>query len=287
MTNATWEILESVTEKASGKRVNEDRVGVEGRLAWVIDGATGLSDYPVTPEESDANWLVEIVVEVIRDSAADPALDPRSIIRRAIETAVDRAKTEWNAVPEFPPSAAICLLAADSDGVDYAILADVTLVLADGRSISDHRVDLSNAPAMTKLVELLDAGASFEDARAQINDLLVAARVNGMNRENGYWVLADALEAADHAETGRLSLDECQKLVLTSDGFSRAVDLFPLEADWSRLLSGERPLADVLAEVRELESREDSLTQFPRWSRSDDATAARVSLAWEQTPRMS
>lgn len=284
MTNATWKILESVSEKASAKKVNEDRVGVEGRLAWVIDGATGLSDYPVTPEESDANWLVEIVVEVIRESAADLDLGPKAIIEMAIERAVERAATEWNAVPEFPPSAAICLLAADSEGVEYAILADVTLVLSDGRSISDHRVDESNAPAMAKLVELLEVGATFADARAQINDLLIAARVTGMNRENGYWVLADEVAAAGHSVVGRLSTEECEHVVLASDGFSRAVDLFPVEPDWSLLLSGERSLASVLTEVRELEAVEDSLTKFPRWSRSDDATAARISLQWEQAP---
>lgn len=281
MTKATWKILESVSEKASSKKVNEDRVGVEGRLAWVIDGATGLSDYPVTPVESDANWLVEIVVEVIRDAAAEPTLGPTAIVKKAIETAVDRAATEWNAVPEFPPSAAICLLAADGSGIDYAILADVTLVLADGRSISDHRVDASNAPAMNKLVELLAAGATFDDARDQINDLLINARVTGMNRENGYWVLADNVEAADHAIAGRLSIDECQRVLLASDGFSRAIDLFPVEADWALLLSGERTLSEVLAEVREFDSREDSLTEFPRWSRSDDATAALLELQLE------
>ena len=44
-----------------GSRVNEDGIGLRGPFAWVIDGATGLSEEQLTSGGSDAAWLSGLI----------------------------------------------------------------------------------------------------------------------------------------------------------------------------------------------------------------------------------
>ncbi|MFL4993046.1 MAG: hypothetical protein ACJ8DV_17385, partial [Microvirga sp.] len=54
-----------------GSRVNEDGTGLRGPFAWVIDGATGLSDEQLTSGGSDAAWLAGLVGDRLMDLAGE------------------------------------------------------------------------------------------------------------------------------------------------------------------------------------------------------------------------
>lgn len=272
----TWAIIDSACEPSDSK-VNEDRFGAQANLAWVIDGATSLSDQPVTDAASDASWLVDIIVKHLEQHAAAGTESLGDILRDTIAKVVDESES-WSSTPQFPPSAAIAILRANEHNVEYVMLADVSIVSASGQVISDRRVDVPNQPALDELTNLLRAGATFADARLAVNDLLINTRTQSMNKPGGYWVIATEREAAQNAISGVLTHEECANALLTTDGFSRIVDLMGIEANWDRYLSGEIKLSDGLQRLRSVENDDADARQYPRWSKSDDATAMRVQL---------
>jgi hypothetical protein len=58
-----------------GSRVNEDGIGLHGSFAWVIDGATGMSDEQLTSGGSDAAWLAGLIGERLLDLSGDQCTD--------------------------------------------------------------------------------------------------------------------------------------------------------------------------------------------------------------------
>ncbi|MDG2571285.1 hypothetical protein P7L87_27410, partial [Vibrio parahaemolyticus] len=58
-----------------GSRINEDGIGLHGPFAWVIDGATGLSDEQLTSGGSDAAWLAGTVGGRLSDLAREGDAD--------------------------------------------------------------------------------------------------------------------------------------------------------------------------------------------------------------------
>ena len=65
------------------------------------------------------------------------------------------------------------------------------------------------------------------------------------------------------------------RALLVSDGFEAAIDDYALY-DGAALMAAAGDLEAVLAEVRAVENDDPDLTRFPRFKRSDDATAMLV-----------
>ena len=64
----------------TGSRFNEDGAGLRGRFAWIIDGATGLSNDQLTTGGSDAAWLAAFMDE--RLAALSAAETPDGLLNR-------------------------------------------------------------------------------------------------------------------------------------------------------------------------------------------------------------
>jgi hypothetical protein len=56
----------------AGNVVNEDRAGIAGALAWVIDGATDVVEAPLTTGPTDASWIAETLDSMLRGYASAP-----------------------------------------------------------------------------------------------------------------------------------------------------------------------------------------------------------------------
>lgn len=281
MTNS-WEfdLVDSVCEPAD-KDTNEDGFGYADALAWVIDGASPLSTTRVAESaDTDAQWIAQVLDESFSAlSAANPT--PVEAIRAGITTVEERSD-EWTSKPEIPPSAAVGVIkAVGSETIEYAILADVTLAVKTKDNIvvvSDSRADDGNQEAMSRLGKLLGEGAGFREAMGEVRPLLLKRRVTGMNQSGGYWVAATDPSAADQALTGTIT--GVESIILASDGFARGVDLYGLWPSWQQVLDDE--VESLLAryyDLREFEATDPDCRRFPRWSREDDATAARFRIS--------
>jgi hypothetical protein len=114
-------------------------------------------------------------------------------------------------------------------------------------------------------------GSPAHQERAQE---LVAAQRRHRNQPSGYWVAGAKPTAAYQAVTGSRPLDEVDRAALLSDGVSCLVELYAA-AEWLELLDSmqQHGPTHVISRVRDLEDADPSGSRWPRYKRSDDATA--------------
>ncbi len=266
-----------------GRLPLEDRIGSQGNMAWVIDGATARSLVRVAPDHpSDGVWLVDRLDSELR-SLADSHAPLQELLAEAISGVARRAASEWIGQPEVPPSAALALTAMRSPGaVEYLVLADCTFATATTDSafvVSDGRPDADIAERHQKLTTLLKE-RSFEEAMAVLRPELVERRVRAMNQHvpDGYWVASIDPAAAAEAITGSTEIAPGKPWWLLSDGMARCVDLFGLYS-WESFVTRQGfDLETVAHDLLKVEESDPEANAFPRFNISDDKAAAR--LTW-------
>ena len=270
----TFVNIDAVSIAAS---VNEDRFGLKGNLAWMLDGVSPATRSRVAPSgESDAGWLVDAWDSYLRGVSNDetPLVD---LVACGIDVVATAAKEQWTAEPEVEPSTTLTLVRHADDRVDYFVLGDSPLVflMQDGESvITDDRPDISNHHLLEKIVEDARLTGSFAASReARLVDLAAHRRAH-MNKLDGYWVIARDRSASAHALVGSVPLP--RSVLLASDGFSRAVSTLGLSPSYDALLSSHTSLLNVAKEIRRAEKADPLCTRYPRWSVHDDCSALHI-----------
>jgi hypothetical protein len=104
---------------------------------------------------------------------------------------------------------------------------------------------------------------------------LVAAQRRYRNQPDGYWVAGAKPMAAYQAVTGSWPRAQVRRAALLSDGISCLVELYAV-MDWTELLDSLEQYGPIhlISRVREVESADPTGARWPRYKRSDDATAA-------------
>lgn len=269
----SWKVIDTL--QRGGKAVCEDRVGVAGPLAWVIDGATPLSDSPLTDGESDAAWLADRLDFHLRRASEAFTDQPLVLLtEHLLRQVAEDAAHDWSHEPVLPPSAALGLVRNQGSYIDYLVLADVTVHVAPpGLTVTDKRVDASTHDAMVVLERELARTHRHEEAMRVVRPALLASRRADMNTSGGYWVASTDPAAAQNALSGQVAIDAGTRLLLCTDGFSRAWDTFAhCEGPDDVLASGARA-QEVLNRIREEEMADVQCVSYPRWSVHDDAAA--------------
>jgi hypothetical protein len=269
-----WRSVDSVD--LAGRGCSEDRFGTSGPMAWILDGAsTVVPEKDVTGGPGDAVWLVERLGSELKTLCYEPQ-PLKDLVAEALRNTAAAAREEWERTPAVPPSAALGVVRHAGDHVQFLVLADVSLVLrseAGAQWFIDRRVDDHNEPARHAMFDALrDEDLTFEQLSARIRPLLAEPRRSKMNRPGGYWVASTDPEAAHHALTG--TVDGVDDVVVATDGFMRALDLFGLLAGPDELFTCD--LADVAARIRAAEQSDPACRRYPRWSVSDDICAHRL-----------
>lgn len=268
----SWQVLDSLQQ--GGKDVCEDRIGVSGSLAWVIDGATPLSDTRLTDSASDAAWLAERLDYHLRALSRETGENQTlTMITEQLFALVARdAANEWMGEPESPPSAALGLVRNHGTYIDYLVLADVTVhVSPHGPTVSDDRVEASTRDSMALLREELSRTHEHETAMQIVRPSLLASRVADMNRPGGYWVASTDPESAKHAICGRVPSRADTRVLMCTDGFSRAWNTFPHFSDAGEVVVSAHSAREVLERIRNEESADVECVRYPRWNVHDDA----------------
>lgn len=121
---------------AGGDRVNEDRVGYAGQLAWVIDGATDLYADTTLPADSDVLWLVDTIAEQLRQADADgPVADLPGLLETVAQHVCRQLDVLGFPADRVPPA---CSLAVATDqGGTFAVarVGDATAVVAGAEPV--------------------------------------------------------------------------------------------------------------------------------------------------------
>jgi len=282
------EVLDSLSDPAKPGGENEDRIGWNDSAAFVIDGATGLGDPLIAPPQSDAAWIAEWARErMVAELTPERSL--RDVVRGLCGAARERFFTI--ASPEIEryrhPSASFQSLRLTNGGLEIAGLGDCSLFLRDGAgALTRHsglRAGRSGEQSSARMALNRSGGLNAEGEGFRDAETLAALRASRarQNTEGGVWLLGIHPDAGDHV---RIEMPEVRLPMLgllCSDGFADSVDNYGLHSAADLMDRAERDgLGGLLAEIRRIERDIDPKgLQFPRYKRSDDASAVLVRVS--------
>jgi len=258
--------LRAFTASGTPSGPNEDWLSAGSDVVVVLDGATVRTG---TGCRHGVVWYVRNLGARLVAEAADESRPLPDVLAGAIRGVAAR-HPECDLDHPGTPSAAVGIVRVEGDGIGYAVLGDVSLVVDTGDGITvvcDDRVSRT-APAERTAVDDHPIGAP-EKAEALVR--MKHAELAARNRPGGYWIAAADPDAARHALVGRVPL--VRRFALLSDGAARAVDLFRV-LDWGEAL--DLSPEDLVARVREVEAADPLGEGFPRNKASNDATVVHV-----------
>ncbi|MEU5137496.1 hypothetical protein [Streptomyces californicus] len=260
---------------------NEDTVHASPTGVVVLDGLSAPKDLPMGCVHGTP-WFVRQLGTSLLNLIGDNNVTLREALRAAISEVNDLHRDTCALDQDAVPASTVAMIREREDVLDYLVLSDNVLLidLGDGvRAVVDKRVE---EVAGEEMRAALRGPTGTPEHAARVSALVTVQR-RLRNRPGGYWVAATDSAAADEAITGTVALTQVRQAALLTDGASRLVDTFGT-LGWEQLLellSTEGPSA-LIARTREAELADPTGERWPRFKRSDDATAAYVCFGLQQ-----
>lgn len=277
--------IDSIQEGKSADYPDADQAGYGKNYAWVIDGATGLTDRSVTDAKSDAVWYSNHLHNHLND-LTNSARNLNDLLKQAVRrTAHDYQNLNPPADMKLyeQPSAACAAVEIDGSTLKYKIFADASIVIKEGKNITEFtdetivRMDTNVAEYIAKLQK--DENMSFDEAR---NDERVVSRLREnrkkFNTKDGYRVLSFNPSIVDRAMSGTYKIVRPVDLLIGTDGLMRAQHKLKIFQDWLPLFNyiEENGLNKLWKLVRKAERNDPQCKKYPRLSVHQETTALYV-----------
>jgi hypothetical protein len=279
----TFEVLDQLSLPGDPAKANEDAFGHGGNAAVVIDGATPLGD-GLMPGPSDAAWIAQFgarrLMAHLRDG--DGA-------RKALRATLGDTQKSFEALRRHPPEemwqtpcASLMLAVAGDSAVEFLSFGDCAAliqpeggaVVVVGETFDKRAAEAERAQAIAKEKNLSPASGL---SRPEFIGTLRAAR-NRINAGNT-WLFSPDVKAASHAARRLVQAVPGTRLLLASDGFlALASDYGAYSADSLMQAAVEKGLKALGEELRAIEAGDAGGDRFPRFKKSDDATALLLRL---------
>jgi serine/threonine protein phosphatase PrpC len=300
------QLVDSLSLPGDPMKPNEDAFGHADGAAVVLDGATPLGDM-LMPGSSDAAWIAHFgsrrLLSHIRNGSS-----PRKALRNALNDAEESFKGLRRRAPDAQwemPCASMFLavetmqarppLARSAGGVSEpespkethgeieclwygdcgALLANDNGVEVIGETMSKRAAEAKRASTLAKMKNVSPANAL---SRGDFISQLRKARdfVNSGN----YWLFSPEVTAAPHATRLTLRAAPGAHLLLASDGFlALASDYAAYDVPGLMAAALEKGLAALGEELRAIEAADPGGDKYPRFKKSDDATAVLLKVA--------
>ncbi|MCT4621930.1 MAG: protein phosphatase 2C domain-containing protein [Marinisporobacter sp.] len=262
-----------------GTQVNEDVANMNEYGAWVLDGATGLNKKNIVGQESDAKWFV-----TWWDGYLSNQLEKNDSLLNIMEKGIHRIKEEFSKITKEQalskldfPSSSIVVLKWHEEELEYFSLGDVALLVQKEeriQTIMDDKItklDDSVFNSMKKL--MMKEKKNMYEAKEIMMDLIIKNRLL-KNTEDGYWILGFNEDAAKKGLYGKIKTDTNTRVLIASDGFSALSDKYDY-VNRNELIkvienTGVEKLYDTL---RDIEEKDSDGILYPRFKKSDDASA--------------
>jgi hypothetical protein len=274
----TFQLLECLSLPGDPAKINEDAFGQDARAAVVIDGATPLGD-GLMPGPSDAAWIAQFGARRLMAH-----LREGDGARKALRATLGDAQKSFEALRRHEPQeiwqtpcASMMLAVPNEEGLEFLWYGDCAALVA--RSAGDAAVTIVGDTFDKRAAEAQRARALAQEmnlspslSRPEFIDALRAGR----NRINtaGNWLFSPDVKAAAHVSRRVMKMAPQTILLLATDGFlALASDYGAYSADSLMAAAMSRGLAVLGEELRAIEAGDSSGDTFPRFKKSDDATA--------------
>ncbi len=262
------------TRAGAGSTPSEDFVTANPSVAVVLDGLTAPPALGTGCRHGTPWFVTQLGTQVLRAATTAPGEPLQKIVADAIARVANIHASTCDLEHPGTPSSSVAILRAGDQHVDYLVLFDSVIVL-DGppgvKVITDHRVDAVAQPEHLATREHPIGSPEHADRVRR----LIAAQRPHRNHPGGYWVAAATPAAAYQAVTGSLPDEQVRRAALLTDGASCLVEPYAV-VNWAQLLTvlEQDGPAHLIALVREAEDADPRGARWPRYKRSDDATAA-------------
>ena len=236
--------------------INEDSWGYIGKqtdveAAWVFNGVTGINGVTILPGGSDARWLIDRAGAHLQHLAAQD--QPLHLILAHL---VDGLVHDWRtvtsdiAIPRDydPPAACLILVKRYGDAWKGLRLGDSCLLAHS--STGDHRVMAASPNNVFDHWLAREAKARRDRGILKTEALLAEFRSQMMvsrskrNRPDGYSILEADRAALNTPEF--FDLEDVEAILLSTDGFYRAVDHYDLYSNESLISACLEPSARAI-----------------------------------------
>jgi len=279
----TFELLDFLSLPGDAAKPNEDAFGHDAAAAVVLDGATPLGD-GLMPGPSDAAWIAQFgarrLLAHLRDGEG---------ARKALRGTLADTQKSFEALRRHPPEkmwqtpcASMMLAVAGEDGVEFLSFGDcAALVQSEGAAVMVVGETFDKRAAEAKRAQAIAKEKNLSPAsglnRPEFLEVLRGTR-NRIN-SGSYWLFSPDAKAASHAARRIVKTAPGTKLLLASDGFlALASDYGAYGADSLMRAASEKGLAALGEELRAIEAGDVGGDKFPRFKKSDDATALLLRL---------
>lgn len=282
--NLSIQLKESLCCSGRDNGLNEDIVITAPDLVVILDGATGLSDKQVPGYPSPANWLVNEIAAIL-----PAAWEYKKDFKFSLSLTLKILKAKFEQItahlgpfePYEMPFAAMIALVREDSGLNLYRAADCEAYVkaADGKVYNAFPPSALNElddRMVGSYVEHLKKGCSPELARRLVMPEIRKNRALA-NKAEGYIAVGLDPECVFLLEDRPFFDQTGFEFLLCSDGFSRWVDTFAL-GSVSRFFDvcSNQGLQSVYHEIRQAEENDSGTLEFPRFKKSDDASAALV-----------
>jgi serine/threonine protein phosphatase PrpC len=277
---ARIQVIEGLSLPGTPERENEDALGSNASIAFVLDGVTGVGDTPLLPERSDAAWVSRLARDLLLEHGAAHAGDLRGLLTRVGQGIVERfekARLRPPAARYELPWTTVSLIGVSEGRLDIAYVGDSrVLIETSDDEIHNFGTNPSRTAFETKLAAKMiaarkDKALGVEAIRETVLPELRRVRET-VNTPNGYWLLGADPAVGANANVTSMELRGPATVLLTTDGFYALTDDYKRYGDRELIATAQTIGLQMLArELRHIEN-----ARYPRMKKSDDATALLV-----------
>lgn len=305
----TFELLDQLSLPGDPAKANEDFLAQDEQAALVLDGATPLGD-SLMPGPSDAAWIAQFGSRRLMAHLKDG-----DGARKALRGALTDAEKSFAALRRHPPEEmwqtpcasmmlAFCAPSAlRSAGAATGTSPASALSRAQGRAAEVEFLWFGDCAALIKQGDapVTVVGETFDKRAAEAERARTIAKEKNLSPASGlsrpefigtlrtarnrinsgtYWLFSPDARAAAHVSRRVVKTQPGAVLLLATDGFlALASDYGAYSADSLMAAALSKGLAAMGEELRAIEAGDTGGDKFPRFKKSDDATAVLVRLA--------
>jgi serine/threonine protein phosphatase PrpC len=273
------ELLDSLTLPGDPTKPNDDAFAHDGASAVVMDGATGLGE-PLLEGDSDAAWVAHFGAERLMAHMRAGRTCEEGLRESLRETDAEFVRSRRRPPRESyeNPVASMMFVSLTESRMHATWFGDcAALVRRPRESIEVLGDALAKRARERERVAWLAASFGATSAQIGVREVFLPAlrrARNLVNTEAGGWLFGPDTRAADHAAKADVALAAGTIVMLVTDGFLALASDYDKYSVESLLDAAQSRGLEVLGdELRAIEESDPEGKRFPRFKKSDDATA--------------
>jgi hypothetical protein len=270
------DVIQSVSLAGDSLVPNDDRAGSMGRLAWAIDGATDLGEPGLTGSRGGSAWYAAEADAALAVAEDAPLVEMIAELIERLRTRFDAARTRDPLGLWELPSASLIVTRVAHGALEMAWLGDCAGLLR-GANGTERLGEPPRVKDKESALVTSTGGHGQGGVRTRTAPVLTALR-EARNR-SAVRIFGEGAPGSGNVRTARIACAPGDDILLMTDGFSALTDAYGMDSAVMMARLTAEGLLPLAAELRAIEAEDAACTRYPRFKKSDDATAIWVRVA--------